>query len=138
MPDTDLLTLEDSQSSVDGKPYIFKFARSNRRPVLNYIEDIFLYTSQKYTLTPIANDADEDFITYTYSGDATLPTFSFPLSGYYNITVTARDNSLEDFQHINISIMPSKMNNHAQKLLFGKESASVGSVEWIFISSKSL
>jgi hypothetical protein len=78
----DIFIINDSLSQMDGKSYIFQFARRNRPPVLNYIskspsylynienssKDIYDYLVvpglYPLNITPNATDPDEDIINY--------------------------------------------------------------------------
>ncbi|MBW2965807.1 hypothetical protein KY342_01745 [Candidatus Woesearchaeota archaeon] len=101
----DIFIVNDSFSKIDGKNYIFQFARKNRPPVLNYIsrspsylydindkgKDIYDYLviPGVYGLNEIvasidATDPDEDFVYYSTESDE--PEFSLtdiaPLSTF--------------------------------------------------------
>ncbi|MBW2967521.1 hypothetical protein KY362_03470, partial [Candidatus Woesearchaeota archaeon] len=86
----DLVVIRDSASVIDGKNYIYKFARENRHPALDYIGvhtnwtmfDIVVMEGQEITINPNPPvtytptgeeqqriyDPDEDHLTYYYTG----------------------------------------------------------------------
>ncbi len=74
----DIITIVDYSSLIDGSYYEFKFAVENRRPVLELIHEEENFNSSLYDLVvlegatiqmwPIAFDADEDDLTFNYTG----------------------------------------------------------------------
>ncbi len=70
----DLIIVQDNNSLINNKPYLFVFAIQNRRPALDYIDrgdgtiNIYVLENQTIHLTPEAYDPDNTPVTYTYSG----------------------------------------------------------------------
>jgi len=79
----------------------------NRPPVLEYIEDVEVYEGETVYVRAKASDADNDPITYKYSGWTNTYTkkTGYDDSGEYKITVTVRDDDgEEDSQVVNIIV----------------------------------
>ena len=72
----DVVRIEDSLATIDGKPYIFQTAIKNRLPVLDYIHeagpgstyDIKIMQNDSLKLTPQGYDPDDASIKYYYAG----------------------------------------------------------------------
>jgi len=71
----DAFILNDTESTIEGKPFIFQFARKNRFPALDYIPqgptrlfEFVRYENDTLRIEPKASDPDEDFLTYSYHG----------------------------------------------------------------------
>ncbi len=78
-PNVTLIMINDSVSKLDEDPYIFIFARENRRPALDYFSpgvyvwnnrkfDVYVWEGEDVNLTPQGVDPDEDNLRYLYSG----------------------------------------------------------------------
>ena len=74
---TDIIIINDSFSVLDGKPYIFQFARQNHIPALDYIPktgpqtndyDVIALENTTLRIDPVARDVDEDHLEYHYHG----------------------------------------------------------------------
>lgn len=72
----DMVTITDSKSFINGRPFRFQTAIQNRRPMLDYIHsstgeprvDLKFDPSQKIFIRPKAYDPDEDLMYTTYAG----------------------------------------------------------------------
>ena len=71
----DLITVSDNESIVRNRPLMFRIARQNLPPVLNYIHgfatkdfDFILFDNQTLVISPEAFDANEDDLGISYSG----------------------------------------------------------------------
>ncbi len=79
IPGGDLITIEDTrqESMIGGKKFVFRFARQNRRPALDYIDyvndpskdyQIYVGAGDKLEISPLGYDPDEDQLVYHYDG----------------------------------------------------------------------
>lgn len=75
--DTDIVTIEDTdpKHSLGGENLIFRFARENRAPALDYIDNfhgkpynLYVVAGEKLLISPLGYDPDEGELTYVYSG----------------------------------------------------------------------
>lgn len=74
----DIIALSDTLSEIDGKTYLFQFARENRIPALDWIHDvsptvmdydILVDENSELAIHPAGRDPDEETnLRYTYSG----------------------------------------------------------------------
>ncbi len=72
-PNTSIISIKDAESKLDGKDYVFTFARENRAPALDYMTfisfedyDYYLIENQTLNFTPTAFDPDESYLVYDY------------------------------------------------------------------------
>ncbi|MFA6888634.1 MAG: hypothetical protein WC254_04005 [Candidatus Woesearchaeota archaeon] len=62
----DIVVIQDNQSTINGKPFVFAFAVQNRYPALDLIDDsseeydIVAKVGDPFTITPMGYDPDED------------------------------------------------------------------------------
>jgi len=112
--------------------YVYRVARQNRQPALDYIERCSIGDNADYdylvvkgadndlgkiTFTPQARDPDEDFLTYSFSMDNQKE--EIPSTGSFNVltdfatnnpqktfTVTSHDGELSDIQTVRLRVDP--------------------------------
>ncbi len=135
----DVFIINDSFSMIDGKEYVFQFARKNRPPVLNYISrsPSYLYDESDsskdiydYLAVPVsglkevyvaanATDADEDRVIY-FSQSNTISMnqaadniFNYTVSetdiGYHNITIIATDGEIQDLDRQKMRLLVDRI-----------------------------
>ena len=56
----DIVVIQDNQSAINGRPFVFAFAVQNRYPALDLIPDITAKVDELFNITPIGYDPDED------------------------------------------------------------------------------
>ncbi|MCK4589222.1 MAG: hypothetical protein KAT77_02180 [Nanoarchaeota archaeon] len=113
----DVLILNDTASEINGQPYIFKVARENRPPALEWINrnysladlyDYLVVQGEDIEMVMVAEDPDEDELKYSFVGDNALldgseADFTWTKStigiepGYYNITARVEDLSTDQY-----------------------------------------
>ncbi|MBW2977584.1 hypothetical protein KY331_01945 [Candidatus Woesearchaeota archaeon] len=72
----DVFIMNDTKSDIEIRPFVFKFARKNRYPALDYIPEgppksvfeFIVYSNETLRIEPKAFDPDEDALTYSYHG----------------------------------------------------------------------
>ncbi len=72
----DIIIIKDERSLIEGRPFIFAFARQNRYPILDAIDyqannmyEIIAYENESsISISPRGWDPDEDELFYTYTG----------------------------------------------------------------------
>ncbi len=118
----DVFVFNDSESSIGNKSYVFRIARENRAPVLEYVNknpslrnvyDYLAVRGEELLVVPMAVDPDEDSISYSYSGDlGSGEGGSFRVdgsnlqAGQYSQLVNASDGYEGDWQQTRILVDP--------------------------------
>ena len=124
----DLLTIEDSSSRVENRKYVFRLARRNRAPALEYIQrnpsylydtqdalkdtyDFLVIKGELVVFEPQAKDPDEGTVQFSYLGDfgssagATFTASTAAISsGTYKQKVTVSDGHAADFQDVRVLV----------------------------------
>ncbi len=107
---SDILIIEDSKSIINGRPYRFQFAIENRRPALDFIDDI-ISQSTEVNISALGIDPDEDTLIYNFTISTTSKTtnqgnttITAPI-GIQNLKVVISDNEgLSDYQDVQVRV----------------------------------
>lgn len=117
----DVFVFNDSASLIENQSYIFRLARKNRPPALDYIsknpsvQDVYDYLvleGEAFEFIPRAIDPDEDEITFTSSGDlgdtfGPEVQYSPRPPANYKQRVTATDSDQSDWQDVRVLVEPT-------------------------------
>ncbi|MBW2981362.1 hypothetical protein KY343_00650 [Candidatus Woesearchaeota archaeon] len=154
-----IFIINDSYSQIDGKDYVFQFARKNRPPVLDYISKSpsYLYNESgtdtelydyltipnlyNLNITPRAVDPDEDTVFYS-SQCSTIPNLTqtniqhminynvtMDDVGLHNLTIAATDLNLSDKQEIRLLVDKPLTPNAAVYNICGGNTSNIYSRE---------
>ncbi|MBU0461299.1 MAG: hypothetical protein KJ574_01800, partial [Nanoarchaeota archaeon] len=76
-------------------------------PVLSKIADVTVYEGETVKLEPTATDAENDKLTYKYSGWMTSSSkkTGYDDAGEYDVTVTASDGEETDSQKVKVTVL---------------------------------
>lgn len=139
----EVLIFNDSLSTIDGQPYVFKTARQKRPPALKWINqnaslnddyDYLVIEGEKIDLEMKADDPDEEPITYLFSGDLVSGSmvgkrFVYQTRendfGYYNITAKVSDGLYHDLQKVRVLVDRKLKSNFTIGSVYGGFSDNV-------------
>lgn len=86
----DIIQIIDD-NKLQGEPYLFQFARKNRPPVLDFIDEIIINDAQILEILPKAADPDEDDISFSYDSGWRSSKFQNSKEGYVSFAITRED-----------------------------------------------
>ena len=98
---TAIVTIQDNDTVNSG----------NTPPVLERLSDITVIAGETITLAPSATDADNDSLSFSYSGFMTSNSKVTTTNdvGTHSVTVTVSDGELSDSQTISITVLASRI-----------------------------